>query len=512
MTARGFTRIALAGLIALAISGFVAVKFWPEPTVIAGKTECWFAYSSYQEVSCHYVAVPAFRDGSSGNELLLPVAVIGSLSRDASATPVVIINGGPGQSAFGSTYPESGDAMAYWFNLLGPILQQRDVILYDQRGVGLAEPSLNCPESERFAEAASQPFGKNTDDGQRELDALVDCALRLQSDGIDFAMLSTPASADDLSDVLKKLGYVQADLWAFSYGTRLALEMMRSHPEKIRSVLLDGVDPRHVNTAEALPRVTAMAFQRLFDDCAASRLCDDRYPNLGSRFVGMVERLNRHPEFVALDDSERWDSSAVARLDGNSVVLGIYDLLYDSRSIPSIPESIDRALGGDLEALTPLLRYTYLADFGMAEGVYLPIWCRERLPFLRLDVLESEIETYGIYGTIWTDLDDNSICEIWDLLPADELELVPVESDIPTLLVSGYYDPVTPPEFAHATAQFLSDSRHLVFRGGGHAVTGSGGCATDLAMHFFENPVPSELVLPDCARYRHPPQFEFGNQ
>ncbi len=95
------------------------------------------------------------------------------------------------------------------------------------------------------------------------------------------------------------------------------------------------------------------------------------------------------------------------------------------------------ALNEETGAFAVFLEYSYFGDFGMTGGVFAPLWCRERLPFLRADVLAGEIEAHGICSSIWSDLDDESFCEIWDIAPADATELEPVESDIPTLLVSG---------------------------------------------------------------------------
>ncbi len=263
----------LAGLILLTLVAAAVVKFWAEAGNSAGETNCWFDHSKLLEVTCHYVAVPAFLDGQS-DELLLPVAVMGMKQRQSSSIPVVVINGRSGAGAFGSSYPET-DTMNFWFDLLWPMFRECDVMLYDQRGFGLAEPGLNCPEVDELAKYAERPFDFNFDDQKRENNALSNCAWRLQNAEVDVAMLSTLANADDLSHILAELGYANADLWSFSYGKRLALEIMRFHPEQIRSGVLDGVGPPHINTAEASPRGTATAFRQLFDDCADSSACDE---------------------------------------------------------------------------------------------------------------------------------------------------------------------------------------------------------------------------------------------
>ena len=80
-------------------------------------------------------------------------------------------------------------------------------------------------------------------------------------------------------------------------------------------------------------------------------------------------------------------------------------------------------------------------------------------------------------------------------------------SDVPTLLMSGRYDPVTPASFAERAARTLPHSAHLVFRSGGHAVTFWFTCARDAAAAFFENPDPSAVADPRCRDFSRPAAF-----
>ena len=66
---------------------------------------------------------------------------------------------------------------------------------------------------------------------------------------------------------------------------------------------------------------------------------------------------------------------------------------------------------------------------------------------------------------------------------------MPVQSDLPILLVSGRLDPVTPPSFAESAQETLTNSQHLVIENGGHGASGSVGCAATLITAFMNDPM-----------------------
>ena len=75
------------------------------------------------------------------------------------------------------------------------------------------------------------------------INAFRSCHGMMTVSGISLNDFNMVASADDLNDLVTSLGYRQVDLYAASYGTRLALVTMRNHPEILRNVVLDSVVP-----------------------------------------------------------------------------------------------------------------------------------------------------------------------------------------------------------------------------------------------------------------------------
>ena len=82
------------------------------------------------------------------------------------------------------------------------------------------------------------------------------------------------------------------------------------------------------------------------------------------------------------------------------------------------------------------------------------------------------------------------VCQSWNVKPVSAVQKKPVTSSIPTLLMEGEYDPVTPPTNGMLAAQTLSKNYFFLFPGVGHGVVASdiGTCPTDITNAFLENP------------------------
>ena len=179
---------------------------------------------------CGEIAVPENRDAPGGRTITIAVAVLPANTLNPRADPLFILAGGPGQSA---------TSIAPFAVQLTDVRKDRDIVLVDQRGTGRSSP-LDC--------AAFAP--DDTPDTTLALDPLPKakaCAAELAGKGIDLAQYTTAAFIADLEAVRAALGYRRINLWGGSYGTRVALEYMRRHPQRIRGAVLDGVAPPGMN-------------------------------------------------------------------------------------------------------------------------------------------------------------------------------------------------------------------------------------------------------------------------
>lgn len=162
---------------------------------------------------------------------------LGALRFPATAAkpgrPVVFLMGGPGIP---------GSVMAPvppYFTLFQNLRELGDVIIVDQRGIGLSAPQIDCPST------ASLPATVFTDTARLisfVRDQISICAARQRSRNIEPTAYSTIESADDVDALRQALGIPKIDLLAFSYGTRLALLIAQRHEQSVGRMVLQGVN------------------------------------------------------------------------------------------------------------------------------------------------------------------------------------------------------------------------------------------------------------------------------
>ena len=101
------------------------------------------------------------------------------------------------------------------------------------------------------------------------------------------------------------LGIDSWNVYGVSYGSKLALTVLRDHPQGIRSVVLDSVSPPNDNIVEKWWSAPASSFKAIFAACAAQPACAAAYPNLEADFTATVNRLDQTPVVVEAKDVRR---------------------------------------------------------------------------------------------------------------------------------------------------------------------------------------------------------------
>lgn len=437
------------------------------------EAECPFAVEEDEPIHCGYLLVLENRDAPNGAIVELAVAILESRGENPASEPLLYLSGGPG----GGTLVGIDD----W--LESPLRDDRAIILLDQRGTGYSIPNLACYE-------------ENEADVDERLDAVQDCQDRLVDLGVDLSMYNSAASAKDVRDLRLLLGYDEWNLLGISYGTRLALTIMRDHPQGIRSVILDSVYPPNVDAYTEEPRTSAEAIQALVEGCAADEACNAAYPELPRRLYQVLAALDNEPLLI---DGEEYI--------GSDLINFLVESLYDTATIPTLPAIIYAAANGDYEPWLALLdegateyaghktsRQVEAEDEAAlddAQGVFYSVECREELPFGNFDAATDQVADFP--AELAEPLLDSlaelyDICEFWGAGTAASVESEPVTSEIPTLLLVGEYDPVTPPAWAQLAAQTLPNSTYVEWPRGGHSIIDAGSCATEIANRFLADP------------------------
>jgi pimeloyl-ACP methyl ester carboxylesterase len=464
------------------------------------EADCKFNKPDGIDVACGYLTVPEDREKSDGKTIRLHVAVFKSQSPNPAPDPVVYLEGGPGGHAL-------DNAEFSFQGRFDPFLENRDFIMFDQRGTGFSEPSLDCTE---LTDAAFQKLDQNVSSEESntiDTAATIKCRDRLVNAGINLAAYTSAANAADLNDLRIALGYDTWNLYGISYGTRLALTEMRDFPAGIRSVILDSTYPLQASLNVDVPASAARVFNVFFDGCAADAACNQSFPQLKARFFELVDQLNKQPVTVpATDPLTNKDYQVV--LNGDKLISTLFQSFYATEVIPLLPKAIDAAHKGRDYSLLARLHLLFGAAQAkyISYGMYFSVQCGEETRFETQQQLVDADQQYPEQRNTFDAASAYEVCQQWGAKPAAQVENEPVISDLPTLVLSGEYDPITPPNYNQAVAKTLSKSFLFEFPGIGHGVSVADPCPLGIAKAFLNQ--PSTAPASTCIQALRGPAFE----
>lgn len=422
-------------------------------------------------VDCGFVVVPAFHRAPTGPTIRLAVARFRSQSPTPAPDPVIYLSGGPGGPGLVSVLTAR---IAYTFT------PTRDFIAFDQRGVGHSDPALDCPELTQQTRQELMLNESATDELTHEVAARFRCRDRLEAQGINLTAYTTTESAADVNDIRVALGYTTMDVFGASYGTRLALTVMRDFPQIIRSVVLDSASPPQIDRVVDLTGNADRALNLALQACVASKACTADVPTLQADFNQDVANLNAHPLTWpdAVLTGDRFSSQIVARL-GSQGLIG---------TIPVLIEAVKR--GDDAYVFNALAAYTSIGTNGNSTGMSTSVVCNDDVPFNSRDdtIAASQVALSGIRASqLPLALSYFDLCAEWPRTPPEMRNHQAVTSDLPTLILASADDPATPPTNGQRAARTLSKSIYVETPGVGHTVMGTD-CGTTMIASFVAEP------------------------
>ncbi len=473
----------------------------PEPLGYVSSPCAFDTAEIVRDVSCGVLTVPENRsDPDNQNRVKLPVAIFASPSNDPQPDPIIFLDGGPGANTL---------AIAeYAFELqFGLLLQDRDLILFDQRGMGFAEPSLACPEFDAMMAADAEKVLTVRQARRTVLAVMEACHARLTAENIDLSAYNSVASAADVADLRLALGYDEWNLLGVSYGTRLAQTIMRDHPEGVRSVVLDSVQPIAADMLVTAETNTKRAFDLLYQRCAAVYSCSSRFTaGITADLAALAAQLDDEPLPVSVFFNEQF---LEIPLTGDRLIGLIYEGLYSAELIPYLPRLITEVEDGDTALVSVLLASELISNQFASIGAHFSIQCREEHSFVDEDEIE-QLEDAVFSGLFDTSLTLGplalDVCDIWDVDPAPATENNAITSTIPTLILAGSFDPITPPAWGQQVAAGLSNSQFFQLGDAGHGVSATV-CGRALLFAFYDT--PTRALTGRCAGGRVP-QFQFA--
>ena len=445
-------------------------------------TSCRVEGIEYQTL-CGTYEVFEDRVAKQGRKIPLRVVVVPALAATPEPDPLVLLAGGPGQAATEVQILKTVDR----------IQRSRDILLVDQRGTGGSGP-LKC-DTDPEEGGLSAKF----DDAYRE----EDFRKCLAGYNADPRLYTTPIAMEDLDEVRAALGYEKLNLWGVSYGTRAALVYLRQHPERVRTVVLDGVAPMSLYLPLYMPRDGQRALDLLFDHCEKDASCGRAFPELRKRVEALLAQMEQAPVKTSIAHPLTGVPEEFT-LTRNSFLLMLFGQLYSPEIATLVPLMLDRATKGDW---APFVALSQGISGGMSEsishGMFFSVVCAEDAPFIT-----GEAITRVAQGTWFGEqLVRNMLepCKVWPQGSVPEGYREPVKSSVPTLLLSGELDPVTPPSWGEEAKKTLSSSLHVVVPGMGHNTVVLG-CVQSLMADFVKQG-SVEGLKPQCGSDLTRPPF-----
>lgn len=382
-------------------------------------------------------------------------------SASASTNATIYLDGGPGGD---------GEAIIAYAGVLGAafldgLRADGDFLVLGQRGTARSVPYLAC-----------------------EAPGCSDFASRY-----DLAMYNTAANADDIDELRAALGYTRLNLYGISYGSRLALEVMRRHGGRVRAAVIDGVVPSSVVWPAAIPASFYSALTALHRSCAAAEPCSAAYGDLVHKLHTGLASLRSAPLPLHI-------LGGVLPLDSEIYAYLLFQMMYARGIHPWLPMMISDVAQRRADRVEALLEQLFGGgggggedEGGVSPGLYYAVVCGEIFnppdPDA-FDQLNAEVpdDIVGVLGSGWHDLAGE--CSSWPVGdPQHQQQLAqPVGSPVRTLVSSGRIDPITPPGFAAIAASTLSDAAVVVHEDSAHGATLQSSCGVQNLTAFLADP------------------------
>lgn len=237
-------------------------------------------------VICGRVDVPEDHDVPDGPRIKLSFAVLKAHTQSPAPDPLVYLHGGPG-----------GGAVRDLGGIVVPIFEghraRRDVVTFDQRAAGISSDMVTCFST--FENSLDVLFNPASLDGAKIEEIFRNCAGELKDSGRNLAAYNTVQNAKDVRAVMQALGYETYNIYGISYGTKLALEVMRSAPEGVRSVVIDSVFPPNSRSYDTNILPVQEGVQQVVNQCAADAACAAAFPDLEATIQRVAVKLEKNP-------------------------------------------------------------------------------------------------------------------------------------------------------------------------------------------------------------------------
>jgi len=417
---------------------------------------------------CGTLEVFENRATRSGRKIGMNILVLPATGDKREADPLFYFAGGPGS---GSSEDAPGIAQVF-----AKVREHRDLVFVDQRGTGKSH-ALDCTLYNPSDQQSYLGYFFPLEDVRK-------CRADLETKA-DLTLYTTSIAMDDIDDVRAALGYDKINLFGGSYGTRAAMVYLRQHPRHVRTVMLQGVSPTNMYLPLDYPQQTERALQGVLAECVADEACNKAFPNLKSEAKAVLERLIKGP--VAVEVRLQNSTTAKVSLSRDLAAEAIRYMLYNPVAATRIPLFLHLAAEGNFTPLTQAaLNFRKVLVGTGSNGMYLTVTCAEDLPWIKPG--EGERNAQNTFLGDYRLRQQREACALWPRAKVASDYFKPVRSDLPVLILTGEWDPVTPPANGDFVARTMPNSLHIIVPHGAHGLGGLEGteCLDRLVTEFVE--------------------------
>lgn len=457
------------------------------------------------EVSCGMITVPENRE-RDGTRLIqlhyVRIAPTGEDEAEYREDPVIYLTGGPGVGVD-----------AYVGRLKDhPIAETRALYILEQRGIGASTsfcPQFNTIDPGLNAATSLDEMMIAT----AERNAL--CFREAAEQGIDLTGYNTVENARDVRALREALGYEDWNVWGISYGSHLGQMLLRQDPDGVRALVLDAIVPNDLFDLFNWASIFDLLIANFTGDCNGARACED----LEARLFAAMESLRDDPVILPATDSEATPGGEVWLPPALLAYLP-FSLAYEQDSYPFIP-SVMSNLADALERRDPVvldgLAVALSGGMGpgggitMSQGMSAAVQCNDG--YVQGELAAAEASTgsrwHGLVVSVPGAQRAVEVCEQAGLFMRDRAEYALVQSDVPTLIVNGAWDPITPPSLAVYIHEAMPGTRYVEVPYADHGPTRSmPECGGQVMSDFFDTLDLDGLDVSCLAEGAGVPQYE----
>ena len=431
------------------------------------------------ELRCGVIQRPLDPARPLGMQIDVHYLVVPAMARNKQPDPVLMLAGGPGQSAIG--------VAPTLLPRLTRLNYRRDLVFIDQRGTGKSAP-LQCEDDSKLPLVEAL-------DSAAQAHRLEQCrvALMRQPHG-DLRFYTTTIAMQDFEAVRQQLGAAQWNLIGASYGTRAALEYQRQFPDHVRRTVLDGVAPPDMVLPASFSTDGQAALDASLFACEQDAVCAAQFPQLRQRWEKLLQGL---PRLVTVNHPvtglpERFT------LTRDTLLRSVRTPLYVPTLTAAMPAALDAASQGRFEGLLGLASAVGSRKaMRLAMGMHFSVVCAEDVPRLAAATDTPGVDYGGADASFYA-----QACQNWPKGVVPPAFYTVGASRSPVLVLSGGADPATPPRHGARVAQALGTQdkalvQHIVVPQAGHGVA-SVGCMNEVLFRFIDA-AQSSTALPQDA-------------